>query len=110
MELAASLDVRQSRRLGRHESRAESKLLAEPDAFWLLSSPRASGQLFALDARDGRVLWLGEPRFATIVAFAKAGDLMSCSMRGTRASCVEGWMVPAAQRTRIWRLTLCIQR
>ena len=39
-------------------------------------SPRASGQLFALDARDGRVLWLGEPRFATNVAFAKAGDLL----------------------------------
>ena len=39
-------------------------------------SRRASGQLFAVDARDGRVLWLGEPRFATNVAFAKAGDLL----------------------------------
>ena len=39
-------------------------------------SRRAGGQLFALDARDGRVLWLGEPRFATNVAFAKAGDLL----------------------------------
>lgn len=39
-------------------------------------SRRGSGQLFALDARDGRVLWLGEPRFATNVAFAKAGDLL----------------------------------
>jgi outer membrane protein assembly factor BamB len=39
-------------------------------------SPRASGQLFALDARDGRVLWRGEPRFATNVAFAKAGELL----------------------------------
>jgi hypothetical protein len=39
-------------------------------------SRRASGQLFALDARNGRVLWLGEPRFATNVAFAKAGDLL----------------------------------
>jgi outer membrane protein assembly factor BamB len=39
-------------------------------------SRRASGQLFALDARDGRLLWLGEPRFATNVAFAKAGDLL----------------------------------
>ncbi len=39
-------------------------------------SRRASGQLFALDARDGRVLWQGEPRFATNVAFAKAGDLL----------------------------------
>jgi outer membrane protein assembly factor BamB len=39
-------------------------------------SRRNSGQLFALDARDGRVLWLGEPRFAANVAFAKAGDLL----------------------------------
>jgi outer membrane protein assembly factor BamB len=39
-------------------------------------SRRASGQLFALDVRDGRVLWLGKPRFATNVAFAKAGDLL----------------------------------
>jgi outer membrane protein assembly factor BamB len=39
-------------------------------------SRRASGQLFALDARDGRVLWLGEGRFATNVAFAKADDLL----------------------------------
>ena len=39
-------------------------------------SRRAGGQLFALDARDGRVLWLGEPRFATNVAFARAGELL----------------------------------
>ena len=39
-------------------------------------SRRASGQLFALDARDGHVLWLGEPRFATNVAYARAGDLL----------------------------------
>ena len=39
-------------------------------------SRRGSGQLFALDARDGRTLWLGEPRFATNVAFAKAGDVL----------------------------------
>jgi DNA-binding PadR family transcriptional regulator len=37
-------------------------------------SRRNSGQLFALDARDGRVLWLGSPRFATNVAPANAGD------------------------------------
>jgi outer membrane protein assembly factor BamB len=37
-------------------------------------SRRSSGQLFALDVRDGRVSWLGEPRFAENVAFAKAGD------------------------------------
>jgi hypothetical protein len=39
-------------------------------------STRAAGQLFALDARDGRTLWLGPPRFATNVAFAKAGDVL----------------------------------
>jgi outer membrane protein assembly factor BamB len=39
-------------------------------------SRRASGQLFALDARDGRVLWLGEPRFATNVALARAGSVL----------------------------------
>lgn len=39
-------------------------------------SRRNSGQLFALDARDGRVLWLGEPRFAANVACAKSGDLL----------------------------------
>jgi outer membrane protein assembly factor BamB len=39
-------------------------------------SRRSSGQLFALDVRDGRVLWLGEPRFATNVALAKASDLL----------------------------------
>ena len=39
-------------------------------------SRRASGQLFALDSRNGRVLWQGEPRFAANVAFAKAGNLL----------------------------------
>jgi hypothetical protein len=39
-------------------------------------SRRASGQLFALDVKDGRVLWLGEPRYATKVAFAKAGNVI----------------------------------
>jgi outer membrane protein assembly factor BamB len=39
-------------------------------------SRRAGGQLFALDARDGRMLWSGAPRFATNVAFAKAGELL----------------------------------
>lgn len=39
-------------------------------------SRRASGQLFALDVRDGRVLWRGAPRFAGNVAFAKSGDLL----------------------------------
>jgi outer membrane protein assembly factor BamB len=39
-------------------------------------SRRASGQLFSLDARSGRVLWLGPPREADNIAFAKSGDLL----------------------------------
>ena len=39
-------------------------------------SQRASGQFFALDARDGKVLWLGAPREASNTAVAKAGDLL----------------------------------
>jgi outer membrane protein assembly factor BamB len=39
-------------------------------------SRRASGQLFSLDARSGRVLWLGPPREAENIAFAKSGDLL----------------------------------
>jgi hypothetical protein len=64
------------------------KAWESPDAEMYISHPvvvgdtlygfsrRASGQLFALDLRDGRMLWLGEPRFAENVAFAKAGDLL----------------------------------
>ena len=39
-------------------------------------SHRASGQFFALDARTGQVLWLGQPRQATNTAVVKAGDLL----------------------------------
>jgi outer membrane protein assembly factor BamB len=39
-------------------------------------SHRASGQFFALDARMGTVLWLGEPREAANTAIVKAGDLL----------------------------------
>jgi outer membrane protein assembly factor BamB len=39
-------------------------------------SHRASGQFFALDAKTGRVLWLGQPREATNTAIVKAGDLL----------------------------------
>jgi outer membrane protein assembly factor BamB len=39
-------------------------------------SERASGQYFAIDARTGKVLWLGEPREATNTAVVKAGDLL----------------------------------
>ena len=39
-------------------------------------SHRASGQFFALDARSGKVLWLGTPREATNTAVVKAGELL----------------------------------
>jgi outer membrane protein assembly factor BamB len=39
-------------------------------------SHRASGQYFAIDAKTGKVLWLGQPRQATNSAVVKAGDLL----------------------------------
>jgi outer membrane protein assembly factor BamB len=39
-------------------------------------SSRNSGQLFALDVRTGRTLWLGSPREAANAAVAKAGGLL----------------------------------
>jgi hypothetical protein len=39
-------------------------------------SERASGQLFALDARNGKTLWLGPPRDAVNTAVAKSGELV----------------------------------
>jgi outer membrane protein assembly factor BamB len=39
-------------------------------------SHKASGQFFALDAKTGKVLWLGHPREATNTAIVKAGDLL----------------------------------
>ena len=39
-------------------------------------STKASGQYFAVDARTGKVLWLGQPRTATNTAVVKAGDLL----------------------------------
>ncbi len=39
-------------------------------------SQRASGQFFALDARTGKVLWLGTPREATNTAVVRSGDLL----------------------------------
>jgi outer membrane protein assembly factor BamB len=39
-------------------------------------SHKASGQFFALDARSGKVLWLGEPREATNTAVVKAGNVL----------------------------------
>jgi outer membrane protein assembly factor BamB len=39
-------------------------------------SHRSSGQFFAIDAKSGKVLWLGEPREAANTAVAKAGNLL----------------------------------
>jgi outer membrane protein assembly factor BamB len=39
-------------------------------------SHRSSGQFFAIDARSGKVLWLGDPREAANTAVVKAGDLL----------------------------------
>jgi outer membrane protein assembly factor BamB len=39
-------------------------------------SQRASGQFFALDARSGKVLWLGNPREATNTSILKSGELL----------------------------------
>lgn len=39
-------------------------------------SNRASGQFFALDARSGKTLWLGQPREAANTAVVKANDLL----------------------------------
>jgi outer membrane protein assembly factor BamB len=39
-------------------------------------SQRSSGQFFALDARSGKVLWLGPPREATNTAIIRSGDLI----------------------------------
>jgi hypothetical protein len=49
-------------------------------------SERASGQFFALDAKTGRVLWLGPPREATNTAVVKAGSPLS-SERRSGADC-----------------------
>jgi outer membrane protein assembly factor BamB len=39
-------------------------------------SHKSSGQYFSLDARSGKVLWLGQPREATNTAIAAAGQLL----------------------------------
>ena len=39
-------------------------------------SEKATGQFFALDAKTGKVLWLGKPRAATNTAVVKAGEFL----------------------------------
>jgi outer membrane protein assembly factor BamB len=74
-------------------ARRDGKWVAEtvwetPDVAMFMSNPvlvrdtlfglshKASGQFFALDARSGKVLWLGTPREATNTAVVKAGELL----------------------------------
>ena len=61
------------------ESKDVSMYLSNPvvidDVLYGLSH-RASGQFFALDARTGQTLWLGQPREATNTAVVKAGTLL----------------------------------
>jgi outer membrane protein assembly factor BamB len=61
------------------ETKEVSMFLSNPvlvgDTLYGLSE-RASGQFFALDARTGKVLWLGPPREAANTAIVKAGDLL----------------------------------
>jgi outer membrane protein assembly factor BamB len=63
----------------RWESKDVSLFMSNPvvvgDAIYGLSQ-RASGQFFALDARSGKVLWLGPPRQATNTAVIRSGDLI----------------------------------
>jgi len=81
-------------------------------------SRRASGQLFSLDARSGRVLWLGPPREADNIAFAKSADLLFMLKdnaeliiaRGTPQTILERyvvattptWAQPVISRNRIY--------
>ncbi len=61
------------------ETKEVSLFMSNPvligDALFGLSE-RSSGQFFALDAKTGKVLWLGQPREATNTAVVKAGDLL----------------------------------
>jgi outer membrane protein assembly factor BamB len=73
--------------------RSDGKWIAEPawtttDVSLYVSNPvivgdtlfglsrRASGQFFGLDAKTGKVLWLGPPREAANSALVKAGELL----------------------------------
>jgi outer membrane protein assembly factor BamB len=61
------------------QSKEISLLLSDPvvvDATLFGLSNRASGQFFAVDANNGKVLWLGEPRQATNTAIAKGRGIL----------------------------------
>lgn len=61
------------------ETREVSLFLSNPvvvgDTLFGLSE-KARGQFFALDARNGKLLWLGPPRQASNTAIVKAGGLL----------------------------------
>jgi outer membrane protein assembly factor BamB len=61
------------------ETQAVSLFLSNPvvigDTVFGLSE-KARGQFFALDAKSGKVLWLGPPRQASNTAVVKAGNLL----------------------------------
>src|SRR6185295_16819810 len=61
------------------ETREVSLFLSNPvvvgDTLFGLSE-KARGQFFALDAKSGKVLWLGPPRQASNTAIVKAGSLL----------------------------------
>ncbi len=61
------------------ETKAVSMYMSNPvlvgDTLFGLSH-MASGRFFALDAKTGKILWLGEPREATNTAIVKANDLL----------------------------------
>ena len=61
------------------ETRDVSLFLSNPvvvgDTLFGLSE-KARGQFFALDAKSGKVLWLGQPRQASNTAIVKAGNLL----------------------------------
>src|SRR5262249_20711244 len=61
------------------ETKDASLFLSNPvlidDTLYGLSE-RASGQFFALDAKTGRILWLGPPRQAANTAIVKADHLL----------------------------------
>ena len=56
-------------------SLAMSNAVVARDTLFGMSS-RNMGQFFALDAKTGKVLWLGQPREATNAAVVKAGNLI----------------------------------
>ena len=83
MGVTALRPTKTRRQVGRRRScgrpRDVSLFLSNPvivgDTLFGLSE-KARGQFFALDAKSGNVLWLGQPRQASNTAIVKAGSLL----------------------------------